>query len=62
MQEDPLDIARRLGLALAAETFPDAVRDAAAAAARMRSGFGRDLPPAAEPAVILPPPPERPGR
>lgn len=56
MQEDPLDAARRLGLALAAQLFPDAVREAHAAAARMTAGFRRDLAPAAEPALILPPP------
>ena len=62
MQYDPLDEARRLGLALAAEKFPDAVREAASSAARMKSGFRRDLPPATEPALILPPPPEQTGR
>lgn len=56
MQDDPIATAKALGLARAAELFPDAVRDAAASAARMRSGFARDLPLVAEPALVLPPP------
>jgi hypothetical protein len=56
MQDDPIAEAKRLGLTRAAKEFPDAVREAAAAAARMKAGFQRALPPACEPALILPPP------
>ncbi|MCC7284099.1 MAG: hypothetical protein IT556_17080 [Acetobacteraceae bacterium] len=60
MQHDPLDAARRRGLAPAAEKFPDAVREADEAARLMAAAFRRDLAPAAEPALILPPLADRP--
>lgn len=56
MQDDPIAHAKALGLARAAELFPDTLREAAASAQRMRTGFARELPLVAEPALILPPP------
>ena len=56
MSIDPLLAARAIGLGKAADAFPDAVAEAAAAAQRMRTGFRRDQAPVAEPATIQPPP------
>jgi hypothetical protein len=56
MAADPLSHLRALGLDTLAAAFPDAVADAADAAARLRAAIPRDLPPRAEPATILPPP------
>jgi hypothetical protein len=56
MPIDPLQVARARGLDRLADTFPDAVIEAAKAAARMRGQFVETLPPAAEPATILLPP------
>lgn len=54
--DDPIETARRLGLEKLAGQFSDAVQEAADAAARMKAGFRRDLPPAAEPCTIQVPP------